>query len=75
MTVEQQGAIELRELQRREAVAAQAAAARPVGKAEQSSDDDGDADDDDKLAKARAWDDFKDDNPKGWGNSTLRPCA
>eukprot|EP00775_Hariotina_reticulata_P001615 gene1615-1955_t len=28
-----------------------------------------------ELAKARAWDDFKDENPKGWGNSKLRPCA
>lgn len=25
--------------------------------------------------QARAWDDFKDDNPRGWGNSKLRPCA
>lgn len=23
----------------------------------------------------RAWDDFKDDNPRGWGNSKLRPCS
>lgn len=28
-----------------------------------------------ELQKARAWDDFKDDNPRGWGNSKLRPCS
>jgi hypothetical protein len=25
--------------------------------------------------QARAWDEFKDDNPRGWGNSKLRPCG
>ena len=30
---------------------------------------------DEEVAKARAWDDFKDENPTGWGNSKLRPCA
>ena len=28
-----------------------------------------------ELAKAREWDDFKDDNPFGHGNSKLRPCS
>eukprot|EP01025_Chloroclados_australasicus_P058481 TRINITY_DN7347_c0_g1_i1.p1 TRINITY_DN7347_c0_g1~~TRINITY_DN7347_c0_g1_i1.p1 ORF type:complete len:373 (+),score=21.83 TRINITY_DN7347_c0_g1_i1:117-1121(+) len=28
-----------------------------------------------ELQKARQWDDFKDDNPRGWGNSQLKPCA
>ena len=28
-----------------------------------------------ELAKARAWDEFKDDNPFGHGNSKLRPCS
>ena len=27
------------------------------------------------LAKARSWDEFKDDNPFGHGNSKLRPCS
>jgi len=29
----------------------------------------------DELMKARYWDDFKDDNPRGHGNSKLRPCG
>jgi immunoglobulin-binding protein 1 len=33
------------------------------------------SDDDDDVEKCRAWDDFKDDNPKGWGNSKLRPTG
>lgn len=38
--------------------------------AEKSVDDDDkeDRDDADALRKAREWDDFKDDNPTGWGN-------
>ena len=30
---------------------------------------------DEEVDKARKWDDFKDENPTGWGNSKLRPCA
>ena len=30
---------------------------------------------DEEVGKQRAWDAFKDDNPWGWGNSKLRPCA
>jgi len=30
---------------------------------------------DEDVEKCRAWDDFKDDNPKGWGNSKLRPTG
>lgn len=30
---------------------------------------DGDDDDDAKLMESRRWDDFKDENPRGWGNS------
>ena len=30
---------------------------------------------DEEVYKARNWDEFKDDNPTGWGNSKLRPCA
>lgn len=35
------------------------------------SDEDGDA----KVDKQRAMDDWKDDNPRGWGNSKLRPTS
>lgn len=32
-------------------------------------DSDSDPDDEEKLQKARYWDDFKDKNPAGWGNT------
>lgn len=34
-----------------------------------SADDDSDRETDESLRKARAWDDFKDSNPRGWGNT------
>ncbi|GAB4858497.1 PP2A regulatory subunit [Ancistrocladus abbreviatus] len=34
-----------------------------------------DEDDDDAVEKARAWDDWKDDNPRGAGNKKLTPCG
>ncbi len=37
-----------------------------------SDDEDDDVDDDAKLRKAREWDNFKDDNPRGWGNTMNR---
>lgn len=33
------------------------------------------SDEDYQLAKQRAWDDWKDDNPRGAGNSRLKPTA
>lgn len=33
------------------------------------------ADEDYQLQKQRAWDDWKDDNPRGAGNSKLKPTA
>ena len=72
LTVEQQGEIELREARAREAKHAEAEAAKRAKEAARRSDDE---DDDEEVAKARAWDEFKDDNPRGWGNSKLRPCA
>lgn len=33
------------------------------------------ADEEVQLAKQRAWDDWKDDNPRGAGNSRLKPTA
>ncbi|CAA0824691.1 PP2A regulatory subunit TAP46 [Striga hermonthica] len=40
-----------------------------------SEDDDDDKDDDDAQEKARAWDDWKDENPRGAGNKKLTPCG
>lgn len=34
-----------------------------------------DGDEDAEEAKARAWDDWKDDNPRGAGNKKLTPCG
>ena len=36
---------------------------------------DEDVDEDAATSKARAWDDWKDDHPRGEGNSRLRPTA
>lgn len=38
-------------------------------------DDDEDGDDDEAQVKARAWDDWKDDHPRGAGNKKLTPCG
>ncbi|GFQ06482.1 pp2a regulatory subunit tap46 [Phtheirospermum japonicum] len=38
-------------------------------------DDDDEEDDDAAQDKARAWDDWKDDNPRGAGNKKLTPCG
>lgn len=37
--------------------------------------EDEDEDDDAAQDKARAWDDWKDDNPRGAGNKKLTPCG
>ena len=71
LTVEQAGGIELRQAREREAAQREAEAARAAARADQPRDDADDA----EVARQRAWDDFKDDNPRGWGNSKLRPCA
>lgn len=38
-------------------------------------EEDEDDDDDAAQEKARAWDDWKDDNPRGAGNKKLTPCG
>lgn len=37
--------------------------------------DESDEDSDAKVDKQRAMDDWKDQNPAGWGNSKLRPTS
>ncbi len=71
LTVEQQGMIELAEAQERQRRQDEAAAAQQAAQEQQGSDEE----EDQELARQRAWDDFKDDNPRGAGNSKLRPCA
>lgn len=60
---------EVADMQRRQQAEQEAAAAK-ASKGEES-----DGDDEEGVRKARAWDDWKDDNPRGWGNSKLRPTA
>jgi len=55
----------MQKAQQKEAAAAAHKAAHP------DSDEDSDA----KVDKQRALDDWKDENPSGWGNSKLRPTA
>ncbi|KAH9724111.1 PP2A regulatory subunit TAP46 [Citrus sinensis] len=40
-----------------------------------TSENDNEDDDDDAVQKARAFDDWKDDNPRGAGNKKLTPCG
>ncbi|OAY45827.1 PP2A regulatory subunit TAP46 [Manihot esculenta] len=40
-----------------------------------SGEEEDDEDDDAAVQKARAWDDWKDDNPRGAGNKKLTPCG
>lgn len=44
-------------------------------KSKPGEDDDEDEDDDDAQERARALDDWKDENPRGAGNSKLTPCG
>jgi immunoglobulin-binding protein 1 len=71
LTVEQQGDVEVAQARARDRAAKEAAAAKAAAAADARSDDEDEA----ALAKQRAWDDWADDNPRGWGNSKLRPCA
>ena len=66
MTVEEYGEMEMRRLMNENA-------SKSTQTKEIESGDD--SDDDEVLQKQRAWDDFKDDNPKGWGNSKTRPTG
>ncbi len=63
-----QGMIELQRMQEAQQKETAAAAYKA---AHEDSDEDSDA----KIDKQRAWDDWKDENPSGWGNSKLRPTA
>ena len=71
MTVEQAGEIEHREMMERQRTQAENAARRARDESEMTQEEREERD----LAKARSWDEFKDDNPFGHGNSKLRPCS
>ena len=61
-TVEEFGEMEMERMRAEEA-----------GRLNQDVSKNSDESDEEDVEKSRAWDDFKDDNPRGWGNSKLRP--
>ena len=68
VSIEQQAEIELKqaiEQQRRHLAVEQAA----------NHDQESTDADDEEIYRQRAWDDWKDEHPRGYGNSKLRPCA
>mmetsp|Transcript_17879 Transcript_17879/g.30051 ORF Transcript_17879/g.30051 Transcript_17879/m.30051 type:complete len:360 (+) Transcript_17879:88-1167(+) len=71
MSVEEFGEIECAEMMERSAEQTKRAAKKAAKEAERSQEDVEHM----ALMKARYWDDFKDDNPSGMGNSKLRPCG
>jgi len=71
MTIEEAGEIEYGEMVERQV----REATRKVARAKEEEAMTSDEIEDRELAKARSWDEFKDDNPFGAGNSKLRPCS
>jgi hypothetical protein len=71
MTVEQHGEIEYSELVERTAREKSNAAKKKLEESLRSDEEIETR----ALEKARTWDEFKDDNPFGSGNSKLRPCG
>jgi immunoglobulin-binding protein 1 len=71
MSVEQYGEVEYRQMMERQRVEEdrkEVEERRRMGMTEEEREEE-------EVGKQRAWDAFKDDNPRGWGNSKLRPCA
>lgn len=68
ITVIPQGVIEMQKMQQAQQREAAAAASK-------ANDVDSEEDSDAQVDKQRQMDDWKDDNPSGWGNSKLRPTA
>ena len=63
-----QGLIEMQKMQQAQQREAAAAASRPTA-------DEAEEDSNAKVDKQRAMDNWRDNNPRGWGNSKLRPTA
>ncbi|QDZ17514.1 TAP42-like TOR regulation protein [Chloropicon primus] len=74
MTVEEFGEQELQRMREREEARARDAQ-QDRGSGQKCCSDDDHSEDEECIKKAREWDEFKDDNPFGWGNKNLRPCA
>lgn len=78
LTVEQQGDIEVAQIfaqQRAEAEKTQRIAVEKALRGRKADDSEEDDEFDDRIYKQRAMDDWKDENPRGWGNSKLKPCG
>ena len=75
MTVEQQGDIEVAEMLARQRAEQQRAQKAAAAKAARGRAGDDSEDDDDNVYRQRAMDNWKDENPRGSGNSKLRPCG
>jgi len=71
MTIEQAGEIELRELMERTALSTEREKRRSVLESAKTEDELSD----EKLYEKRRWDDWKDDNPFGAGNSRRTPTG
>jgi immunoglobulin-binding protein 1 len=71
ITVEEFGTMELAAAERKNRRNGQREVERQVALASLSKEDK----DTMELARQRTWDDWKDVNPRGWGNSKLRPCG
>lgn len=77
ISVEQQGDIEVAQMVAQQRAKAEIVQKRAAEKAERGrrGDDSDQEDDNEKVYKERAMDDWKDANPRGWGNSKLKPCG
>ncbi|GAB4823929.1 hypothetical protein N2152v2_010975 [Parachlorella kessleri] len=71
MTVEQWGEVELRAAREQQAAEEARERREQTRRAGMSAEEL----EDEEVDKQRAWDDWKDANPTGWGNSKLRPCG
>jgi immunoglobulin-binding protein 1 len=78
LTVEQQGDIEVAQILAQQRIEAEKAQKVAVARAERGRKADDSEEDDEfegKVYKQRAMDDWKDENPRGWGNSKMKPCG
>eukprot|EP00951_Prasinocladus_malaysianus_P016553 scaffold129075_cov46-Prasinocladus_malaysianus.AAC.2 len=64
---------ELADIERADAIRRQEEEAEASRK--QAAKEEFDEEDEEELQRQRRWDDWKDDNPRGAGNSKLRPCG
>ena len=69
------GLQELAEIEMADAMRRSEAQASGEAERQRKAEELGSDEDEDELQRQRAFDDFKDDNPRGWGNSRTKPCG